>query len=502
MRYPRGHLQLVAGALLSALVAAPTLAGDHEDFEDCGHDAVVRRTDSCNCGPMLSLQRLPDVKDVRISAWQSTTAEEDPYTGTYTSHNGAHLVRIDLVLSNVINPPGPLGLNGLPYDPFVYGDSPLYGFIEFDIDGDKDTGGDLNSGEAAVHYLANAARFGARPNGPLGARAASGSGDLFESWSHPPQVQLSGADWLMTFCGCFNAVPVYKANPNEQVFGPGSTWIMEGRFFQRATAYQGASTMTGGSSPGLYDPIVRVRFRHSISQNETTVSLVYALDQTGAAQLAGTPLQGINSNVADHTSIAEGVSELIEAAQVGHTPPLNPNTLAFQVTSHWGGKSVFDAIDVDRWSPKFIVGTTYSSPTDGLYVWTDIGFGALRGDLNGDGVVDALDRALVVATIEENDGAISDGDGVIDGNVTLSNYGASFSLFDVDGDGVIGPLDLAFFDSTCRADFNRSGTLNAQDIFDYLNAWFSGQPSADFNTSGAVTIQDIFDFLSAWFVGC
>ena len=49
------------------------------------------------------------------------------------------------------------------------------------------------------------------------------------------------------------------------------------------------------------------------------------------------------------------------------------------------------------------------------------------------------------------------------------------------------------------ADFNCSGTVTVQDIFDFLSAWFSHNPRADFNNSGAVTVQDIFDFLTAWF---
>ena len=55
---------------------------------------------------------------------------------------------------------------------------------------------------------------------------------------------------------------------------------------------------------------------------------------------------------------------------------------------------------------------------------------------------------------------------------------------------------------TCRADFNCSGSVTIQDIFDYLTAWFARAASADFNRSGTVTVQDIFDFLTAWFAGC
>jgi hypothetical protein len=54
----------------------------------------------------------------------------------------------------------------------------------------------------------------------------------------------------------------------------------------------------------------------------------------------------------------------------------------------------------------------------------------------------------------------------------------------------------------CTADFNASGNITVQDIFDFLSAWFSGDSRADFNRSGGITVQDIFDFLTAWFGGC
>jgi hypothetical protein len=61
---------------------------------------------------------------------------------------------------------------------------------------------------------------------------------------------------------------------------------------------------------------------------------------------------------------------------------------------------------------------------------------------------------------------------------------------------------------SCRADFNQSGVVSVQDIYDFLTSWNSqaGQSapglSADFNSTGDVTVQDIFDFLSAWANDC
>jgi hypothetical protein len=54
----------------------------------------------------------------------------------------------------------------------------------------------------------------------------------------------------------------------------------------------------------------------------------------------------------------------------------------------------------------------------------------------------------------------------------------------------------------CPADFNHSGSLTVQDIFDFLASWFAGSPAADFNHANGLGVQDIFDFLTAWFAGC
>jgi hypothetical protein len=56
--------------------------------------------------------------------------------------------------------------------------------------------------------------------------------------------------------------------------------------------------------------------------------------------------------------------------------------------------------------------------------------------------------------------------------------------------------------ATCPADFNHSGVASVQDIFDFLAAYFAGDPRADFNASGVISVQDIFDFLAAYFAGC
>jgi hypothetical protein len=69
-----------------------------------------------------------------------------------------------------------------------------------------------------------------------------------------------------------------------------------------------------------------------------------------------------------------------------------------------------------------------------------------------------------------------------------------------DLDWIAGPIHavVEVVASGCAADFNRSGDVTVQDIFDFLATWQLRLPAADFNGIDGVTVQDIFDFLAAW----
>jgi len=54
----------------------------------------------------------------------------------------------------------------------------------------------------------------------------------------------------------------------------------------------------------------------------------------------------------------------------------------------------------------------------------------------------------------------------------------------------------------CPANFNGTGGVSVQDIFDFIGAWFARDPRADFNHSGLIGVQDVFDYLAAWLAGC
>jgi glucose/arabinose dehydrogenase len=53
-----------------------------------------------------------------------------------------------------------------------------------------------------------------------------------------------------------------------------------------------------------------------------------------------------------------------------------------------------------------------------------------------------------------------------------------------------------------HADFNGDGTIEIEDLFDFINAWLAGDPAADIDGNGQLAVQDIFAYLNAWFLGC
>lgn len=55
----------------------------------------------------------------------------------------------------------------------------------------------------------------------------------------------------------------------------------------------------------------------------------------------------------------------------------------------------------------------------------------------------------------------------------------------------------------CKADFNKTGGITVQDVFDFLGAWFGGSRAADLTGNGSQTptVQSVFDFIGAWFAG-
>ncbi len=475
------------------LAAGLTLASsdDCTVVVDSLGDAVVRRTDPGNDGAMHPDAVLPDIVSMSVCAWESFDPVNNPYDGQVPDEDNAQLFRLDITFDGLINPAGRvLGANP---DPFAFGPSPLIGFLDIDVD-DEDSGGELGTA-AETRYLANISRFGRHPDGSWGDRAAKNRDDIDNNFYTTPQYERTGADFALVLCGCADPQVVSEGGNGDGIFDAGETWIVRARLFERSQGYAEASAAFGGSAPGLYDPLINVRYSHNILTDQTLVSVVWALDMAGAAQLTGQPEQAIDLNVSNHTSVIEALQDIIDGADIGgFSGP------GWDLVEEWEGESAGDYLEPSEWRLTALFGAPYLDRADGLYIWTDTaGDDEIFGDGDGDEFLTEMDEALLRATVYSADGTAEDADGVLDGVWTIDNPGFNFSFFDLDGTMRVDTQDIAGL--RALGDFNWDGTVNSQDFIAYLNAWVATDESADFNLNQTVDTIDFVGFLNAWVAG-
>lgn len=478
--------------------AGPALAsGDYVEWYDALGDALIRRTDFGNDGPIHPAGVMPDLLEVKIGGWIAYQPASDPFEGDFTEDwQTPHLVRVELTFAGLVNPPGTLGQNGHDYDPYLYGPSPVYGFLEIDVDDDKNTGGEL--GAAATHrYLANVGRFGRVPYGSLASRAARSADDYALPFASDPQFRRTGADFTLTLCGCTAVTRQVAEGDADTTFEAGETWILTGPFFERAGGYAEACGSFGGSSNtlGMYDPVVKIEWEHDIQDNETDIALVYALTNEGSRRLRGeATAQPYDFNVANQNSIAEALRDVIQGAAAGGLP-----ADAWELVRQWDGRNADDYLDPLDWEVRALFGTAYSSEQDGLYVWTDVGCDEESGDMDGDGLAGPTDAAAIDGAIASMDGTGDDADGVVNGVVAIQDFGPNFSLYDVNSDGLIDNADSG---TTCDADFNGDGQLTVADFAAFRAAYLGGDMRCDFSGNGALDVADFAVFRSEYLTGC
>jgi hypothetical protein len=332
-------------------------------------------------------------------------------------------------------------------------------------------------------------------------------GEYDSDFFTPPQLERSGAEFVFKLCGCEPFSILSTSVPDDTVFSEGDTWEIRGRFFERTSGFNGISLMT--CPPQRYTPLVTLRFSHNMSSDTTTVSMVYATDQTGAAMLAGLASDPpINSEVGcdgDEGSVHEALSDVVVGATIADGFGWGTVELPTRVVSEpWANRGpLAEFLDPTDWRAFVLIGTTYSRSitvpsADGAeFVWSDAS-GVHSGDMNGDGQTNVMDRTVLQSFISANDLI----DGVMNGRVPTDGFSVEFFLQDLNYDGFVDCTDMADLGGSgcCPADWNGEDGLTLQDLFDFLEAWFGGQ--ADFNTDGQTSIQDIFDFLTAYFLGC
>ncbi|MCL4221300.1 MAG: hypothetical protein KJZ65_08015 [Phycisphaerales bacterium] len=483
----------LAAILLLTATALPVRGDDWSRvWPDPIGDAVFRRTDAGNDG-LLPPGDPIDLVTVEVNSWSSPTPTTDPYSGSPVS-NG-HLLRLRLEFDGLVSPPGPLGVGqaGGNYDPFLFGPRPVYGFIEFDVDKDKDSGGELWS-VAQGRFLASVARFGTTPAGSISERVAVWRNHINSNFNSGPQFERSGAEFAFTLCGCWVPTIISQSGVANDTFEVGETWILRGRFFERAISFSSLSAFWGGSDFGLFDPLVDVRWRHDALLDRTIVELVFPLTMQGAALLAGQPVQEADNSLLNHTSMQEALVDLADNATFATG---NLRTLWHE----WENQNPFDFLAPGEWRVTALIGTAYTGPeADARYVWTDIGFGLTPGDVNGDGLAGSGDRTQVDAFISQYDGGTWDCDGIVDGRVTLCDFANNFCLYDFNYDGVIDACDASTLGH--GADLNHDGMLNFFDVAAFLQDFSAQSTSADWNSDGMLNFFDVSAYLQVFSAGC
>ncbi len=459
---------------------------------DDQNDATVRRTDLGN-NALLPEGFLPiDLLSVSVQGWFPANALNDLYTG-FVVLGEADFVRIQIVVDGLVSPPGPVGLNGFPYNPYQFGDRPIVGYIDVDIDADKDSGGELMP-LASNRYLSNIGRFGLSPKGSIADRMAQSAMDIDFDFFSDPEIERSGAEFTLSLCGCFTPMILTESGNMNSLFDFGETWVVEGRFFERFESFQSESGLFGGPEFGLFNPMTTLQFAHDPNEDQTTITLVFPITNAGAALMVNEPQQSLDSDISNHTSIEEALDDLIYGADYANGP-------LGVLTEDWQDENYADYRIPSLWNITALIGTAPILPhPSSLYIWTDTGFDELYADFNLDKINDTADDEVLQKYIDDNDGGPNDADLVINGSIQIPVFGLNFHFFDLNYDGQINSDDLP--NPVCIVDFLPDGVLNFSDLSIFITLYTNQDDLADLDSDGFFNFSDIAEFLILYAQGC
>lgn len=400
-------------------------------------DVVILPTDPDADAPFDPIAHPPmNLLELKMGTWNPADASVDIFDGAY--NEVGLFVRIEIILEGLVNPPG--NIDPIAFNPFAYGDRPVYGFIEIDMDNDFNTGGELDS--PRYRYLGNIARFGGLPaNSQHRDRTAIQGSDLDQNFLTEPFVERHGEDFHIAILGGnFTANDIDKIDGNtDSVFESGETWNINASWFHRAHGYEPFSFATGGTIAGEYAPLSILRFQHDPVLDVTVLSLVFPLTNDASAMMQSPPQspQPNNNDPSDQFSVMEALDDLIfSAIVIDKFPSELPEEVLIQ---RWRTKNAASFLDPTAWDVTALLGSSYLNPDPAgiFFVWNDAYPNVLPGDVNGDGSNNNDDQNEIDDYIYNNDAA----DGSLDEAVTLSDFASDFSLYDINQDGVVNALD-------------------------------------------------------------
>jgi len=446
------------GASQSAFGKSPTV------FLDPADDARVIRTDDDSVNPFdPGLHRLPEIIQIRLGAFQPNLPHVDLFSGSWTT--SGQFVRLDVVFSGLINPPGTVGLgNGQSYAPYHYGPHPVFGFIEIDVDGNENTGGEVDFPE--LRYLGNVARLGGLPvEARFQNRAALTRDDCDKSVLSAPFVKRSGEEFHLALLGEeISAVYVKEESDcgDPSIFEAGETWILAGSWLHRAHPYEEFSLQCFAAQ-GRYMPTSFLRFRHSEYTDQTTVSLVFPLRNSAHASMQLPPAspQANNGCPGDQYSIEEALVDLQFSAI--NVDPFQMTFPEYQLLADWAIESPGAVLAPGAWRINACLGSAYSSEQSGSarFVWTDMYPNVCNRDFTGDGRVTIADVAVFQAFLAEHDGDddVDDDDDSNNNSIELDDFSRNFYLYDTNYDGYIDCDDIMLL-----GDMDWNGVVELDDL--------------------------------------
>jgi len=489
------------------LGAAVCTAQDTRLVGDDAGDARIRRTDPDANGPVdPQAHHLPDILSYEIGAWDPNKPDRDLFKGKWD--NSADFFRLDIVFEGLINPPGTLG-GDYPFNPFKYGDHPLFGYVEIDMDADIDvqqsTGGEydrgfepLPKGYSDLRFNGNVARYGGLPTSPRFEDRIALDAFAFDGvLATPPFADRSGEEFHIAFYGWEIDRIEKRSCPGGcgPIFERGNTWVLFGYLFHRAHAYEDFSYAI---PDGAYEPEVQIQFDHHQGRDQTTVSIVYPLTNAGSAAMRGEPVEENDNTALNQNSVLEALDELnFSARNATREKREHPD---FPIIENWEFRNPADFLDSLAWEVTLLVATSYTlMDPDTLFVWVDHSPDIKTGDFDGNDVVDEADLELCYDYITTNDGVPEvDEDGEVNCRIDLIEFGRNFSLFDVDYDGIVDDEDCPGFD--CRVDLADFATFQLCFTGTGGGPIEPGCEPMDFDDDDDVDLDD-FEFFVARFIG-
>ncbi len=492
----RWHIGCVC--LLAALFGLQSAHGDapREHFDGAGDSRLLR----FDGGPSSPVNP-PHIDLIRydIGGWIPNDAVDSLFRGVWTDA-AADFFRLDLVFDGLVNPPG----LSFPANIFFFGDNPLLGFVEFDIDANVLTGGELIGPQFRYHGAAG--RFGApatsdRFDGRVSMDTCPGSFDA-DIGTGPYFPERSGEEFSLAFL--WGSVSTLDVGSNGDFsFDPGEAWIVRGPFLNRAHGFDDFILVCCSNGLPTYNPPVDLLFLHSVDTDTTLVSLVYPLNQNGAVAMAGGVSETPDCCANNQSSIEEGLDHVAISAQFATAT--DRNDVNFPLIEDWEFQFAADYLAPKDWVVNAIFAGVYTdvdSITPGL-AWTDITPNVLTHDYNGDGGVDMDDVTLFDAFLSSEDGGPCDADGVADGVYTIIDFGNGFDVHDANYDGVVDADDRPPEpDPAALFDADGDGDLDLKDyaIFQRCIVSMPGDPmpifcdDIDTNDDGDITTIEITPF--------